>query len=86
MVLKVHLLEKIKNYKKIRSKGEDKDKWWDQMLEQDGSAQGLPDNILTPEEKELFLTFPEINQLELVRQAAITATLYRSNTIFKFII
>ena len=31
----------------------------------------LPDNILTPEEKELFLTFPEINQLELVRQAAI---------------
>ena len=52
-------------------KGEDKDKWWDQMLEQDGSVQGLPDNILTPEEKELFLTFPEINQLELVRQAAI---------------
>jgi hypothetical protein len=28
--------------------------------------QGLPDNILSPEEKELFLTFPEINQLELV--------------------
>jgi len=55
----------------LAAKGEDKDKWWDQMLEQDGSAQGLPDNILTPEEKELFLTFPEINQLELVRQAAI---------------
>ena len=31
----------------------------------------LPDNILTPDEKELFLTFSEINQLELVRQAAI---------------
>jgi ribonucleoside-diphosphate reductase alpha chain len=55
----------------LAEKGEDKDKWWDQMLEQDGSAQGLPDNILSPEEKELFLTFPEINQLELVRQAAI---------------
>ena len=41
------------------------------MLSEDGSAQGLPDNILTPDEKELFLTFPEINQLELVRQAAI---------------
>ena len=27
--------------------------------------------IFNPEEKELFLTFPEINQLELVRQAAI---------------
>jgi hypothetical protein len=35
------------------------------MLAEDGSAQGLPDNILTPDEKELFLTFPEINQLEL---------------------
>ena len=53
------------------AKGEDKDQWWDQMLDQDGSAQGLPDSILTPSEKELFLTFPEINQLELIRQAAI---------------
>ena len=53
------------------SKGEDKEKWWDQMLADDGSAQNLPDNVLSPDEKELFLTFPEINQLELVRQAAI---------------
>ena len=52
-------------------KGENKNKWWDQMLQDGGSAQNLPDNVLTPEEKELFLTFPEINQLELVRQAAI---------------
>ena len=52
-------------------KGEDKDKWWDQMLGDGGSTQNLPDNILSPEEKELFLTFSEINQLELVRQAAI---------------
>ena len=49
----------------------DKDEWWDQMLQDDGSVQNLPDNVLTPEEKELFLTFPEVNQLELVRQAAI---------------
>jgi len=55
----------------LKEKGEDKDKWWDQMLSEDGSAQNLPDNILSPDEKELFLTFPEINQLELVRQAAI---------------
>ena len=55
----------------LESKKEDKNKWWDQMLEDGGSAQNLPDNVLTPEEKELFLTFPEINQLELVRQAAI---------------
>ena len=55
----------------LESKGEDKDVWWDQMLVDNGSVMNLPDTTLTPEEKELFLTFPEINQLELVRQAAI---------------
>ena len=55
----------------LEKKGENKEKWWDQMLADGGSAQNLPDNVLTPEEKEMFLTFPEINQLELVRQAAI---------------
>ena len=55
----------------LEGKKENKNKWWDQMLADGGSAQNLPDNVLTPEEKELFLTFPEINQLELVRQAAI---------------
>ena len=55
----------------LTSRDEDKDQWWDQMLADGGSAQNLPDTVLTPEEKELFLTFSEINQLELVRQAAI---------------
>jgi ribonucleoside-diphosphate reductase alpha chain len=55
----------------LESKGKNKEQWWDQMLQDGGSVQNLPDNVLTPEEKELFLTFPEINQLELVRQAAI---------------
>ena len=55
----------------LEEKEENKDKWWDQMLADGGSVLNLPDNILSPEEKELFLTFPEINQLELVRQAAI---------------
>lgn len=55
----------------LESKGENKEKWWDQMLADGGSVQNLSDNVLSPEEKELFLTFPEINQLELVRQAAI---------------
>ena len=55
----------------LEEKGENKDKWWDQMLADDGSVMGLPDNVLTPDEKEIFYTFPEINQLELVRQAAI---------------
>jgi len=30
----------------------------------------LPDAILSSEEKEVYLTLPEINQLELVKQAA----------------
>jgi ribonucleoside-diphosphate reductase alpha chain len=55
----------------LESKGENKDQHWDQMLRDNGSVLGLPDNVLSPDEKELFLTFPEINQLELVRQAAI---------------
>ena len=55
----------------LKEKGEDKNKWWDQMLQDGGSVQGLPDKVLTPSEKELFLKFTEINQLELIRQAAI---------------
>jgi ribonucleoside-diphosphate reductase alpha chain len=55
----------------LESKGQNKDEYWDQMLRDNGSVLGLPDSVLSPDEKELFLTFPEINQLELVRQAAI---------------
>jgi len=55
----------------LEEKGENKEKWWDQMLADGGSVQNLPDTVLSPDEKEMFLTFPEINQLELVRQAAI---------------
>ena len=54
----------------LESKGEDKDKWWNQILQEGGSVMGLPDTILSEEEKEVFLTFAETNQLELVRQAA----------------
>jgi ribonucleoside-diphosphate reductase alpha chain len=55
----------------LESKGQNKDEYWDQMLRDNGSVMGLSDSILSPDEKELFLTFPEINQLELIRQAAI---------------
>jgi ribonucleoside-diphosphate reductase alpha chain len=54
----------------LESKGENKEKWWKQMLQEGGSVMGLPDTILSSDEKEVFLTFPEINQLELVKQAA----------------
>ena len=54
----------------LESKGENKQKWWKQMLEEGGSVMGLPDTILSSEEKEVYLTFSETNQLELVKQAA----------------
>ena len=54
----------------LESKGENKEKWWKQMLQEGGSVMGLPDVILSSDEKEIFLTFPEINQLQLVKQAA----------------
>ena len=54
----------------LESKGENKQKWWKQMLEENGSVLGLPDTVLSAEEKDIFLTFSETNQLELVKQAA----------------
>ena len=54
----------------LEAKGVNKEKWWKQILQDNGSVLGLPDNILNAEEKDVFLTFPEINQLELVKQAA----------------
>lgn len=60
------ILEKL-----LQEKGYNVDSVWDQILKDHGSVMGLPDYILTPEEKEIFLTFKEINQLEVVRQNAI---------------
>ena len=40
------------------------------MLQEGGSVLGLPDSVLSSEEKDIFLTFSETNQLELVKQAA----------------
>ena len=42
---------------------------WDTISEDKGSVQNI--RSLTKEEKEVFLTFKEINQLELVRQAGV---------------
>ena len=55
----------------LEAKGKNNSKVWDQILADNGSVQNLPYEILTDEEKEVFLTFPEINQLALVQQAAI---------------
>ena len=53
----------------LEEKGFNTEEIWDQISEDRGSVQNL--DCLTPDEKEVFLTFKEINQLELVRQAAI---------------
>lgn len=57
--------------KLLETKKHNTNKIWDQILADNGSVQNLPHDILTEEEKEVFLTFPEINQLALVQQAAI---------------
>ena len=57
--------------KLLIGKGKNQNKVWDQILADNGSVQNLPNDILTEDEKEVFLTFPEINQLGLVQQAAV---------------
>lgn len=54
--------------KLLDEKGKNTDEIWDQILRDRGSVVNL--ECLSNEEKEVFLTFPEINQLELIRQAA----------------
>ena len=53
----------------LESKDKNTENTWDQILADNGSVQNL--SALTESEKEVFLTFSEVNQLELVRQAAI---------------
>jgi ribonucleoside-diphosphate reductase alpha chain len=55
----------------LEKKGKNNSKVWDQILADNGSVQNLSHEILADEEKEVFLTFPEINQLALVQQAAV---------------
>ena len=55
----------------LESKGKNTEKIWDAILADNGSVQNLSLDILDEEEKEVYLTFSEVNQLELVRQAAL---------------
>ena len=65
-IVKNKILEKL-----LEEKGHNTSKVWDQILADKGSVQNLPDDVLSPDEKEIFLTFSEVNQFELVKQAAI---------------
>jgi ribonucleoside-diphosphate reductase alpha chain len=55
----------------LNNKGKNSSKVWDQILADNGSVANLPNDVLSEDEKEIFLTFPEINQLGLVQQAAV---------------
>ena len=57
--------------KLLIEKNKNESKYWDQILADNGSVANLPTDVLTEEEKEVFLTFPEINQLALIQQAAV---------------
>jgi ribonucleoside-diphosphate reductase alpha chain len=53
--------------KLLREMGKDLPEVWNSIVVNDGSVQHL--DFLTPEQKEVFMTAREINQLSLVRQA-----------------
>jgi ribonucleoside-diphosphate reductase alpha chain len=55
----------------LNNKSKNSNKVWDQILADNGSVANLPNDVLSEDEKEIFLTFPEINQLGLVQQAAV---------------
>ena len=57
--------------KLLTDKGKNQNKIWDQILADNGSVANLSHDVLTEDEKEIFLTFPEINQLALIQQAAV---------------
>ncbi len=57
--------------KRLEKNGFNTQKIWDQILVDNGSVQNLPSEVLNEEDKEVFLTFSEINQLGLVQQAVL---------------
>ena len=59
----------LENY--LLKRGHNTDEVWDQILKDRGSIMNLPTEIMPAEDKEIFYTFAEINQLGLVEQAAI---------------
>jgi ribonucleoside-diphosphate reductase alpha chain len=55
----------------LEERGHNTEEVWDQIIKDKGSVMGLPNEIMAPDDKEIFLTFTEINQLALIQQAAI---------------
>jgi ribonucleoside-diphosphate reductase alpha chain len=57
--------------KYLEEKGHNSEEVWQQILKDRGSIANLPEEIMSVDDKEVFLTFAEINQLGLVEQASI---------------
>jgi ribonucleoside-diphosphate reductase alpha chain len=55
----------------LENKGHNTEEVWKQILRDRGSVANLPEDIMPVEDKEVFLTFAEINQLGLVEQAGV---------------
>jgi ribonucleoside-diphosphate reductase alpha chain len=55
----------------LESKGFNIPSVWEKIAKDQGSVYGVEEHILSDDEKEVFRTFKEINQLEIVRQAGI---------------
>jgi ribonucleoside-diphosphate reductase alpha chain len=57
--------------KYLEEKGHNTEEVWQQILKDRGSIANLPEEIMPSDDKEIFLTFAEINMLNLVEQAAV---------------
>ena len=55
----------------LDEKGHNSEEVWKQILQDRGSIANLPEEIMPVDDKEVFLTFAEINQLALVEQASV---------------
>ena len=55
----------------LEDKGHNSEEVWQQILKDRGSIANLPEDIMPADDKEIFLTFAEINQLALVEQASV---------------
>ena len=53
----------------LEEKGANTEEVWDQIMRDRGSITNLPEDVMPAEDKEIFYTFAEINQLVLVEQA-----------------
>jgi len=57
--------------KYLENRGHNTEEVWDQIMKDRGSIANLPEEVMPADDKEVFLTAVEINQLGLVEQAAV---------------